>query len=157
MTQRSNSAQSGPLVSDERLRNALREQIQIAFHIDNSFTRDTLAERSGVNIYQIDAINSRDPAKRRPIHATEALSLAFVIGPRAVNAVMALIGYVGTPLEEGRGAQPTQIVAQAMASLAVIASAAADNRFDHSELPGVECAADDLIEIMTPISSRRGA
>jgi hypothetical protein len=47
-----------------------------------------------------------------------------------------------------------QLVAHAMSDLSAIATCAADNRFDHTEIQTVQGAADHLIEILTPISSR---
>ena len=86
-----------------------------------------------------------------------------VFGPQALwqgakillkSAVVALIGYVATPVEGGAECQPMRLVAEAMTDLGVIATAAADNRFDHAEQPEVERRADHIIEILTPISSR---
>jgi hypothetical protein len=155
MSQRNNSAQNEPIVSDERMRNELRGALYTAIHIERTVSRDSLSTKSGVNIHTIDQILSTDVAKHRPIHANQMLSLAFAAGPRATNTVLALIGYVGTPLDEGQSVQPMQLVAEAMADLSAIASAAADNIFDHTERPRVEHAADHMIEILTPISSRR--
>lgn len=153
MTQRTNSVQSCPIVSDERMRNELRKALHSALHIERCTTRQKLENDSGVNIYTIDAILSTDPAKQRPIHAHQMLSLAFAAGPRAVNTIMALIGYSGTPLDNEDDVRPMQIVAGLTRQLSTIATAAADGRIDHVELPACIQAADEIITIVTPLSS----
>jgi hypothetical protein len=138
------------------MRNVLREELQFAMHIaDQRRTRTEIADKSGVNIYQIDAILSRDPAKHRPIHANEALSLAFVLGPRAVNALLAMIGYAGSSLDEVEAHGPALVAVELMENVARFARCAADNHIDHTEEPITTAAADNVINLALPYSSRR--
>lgn len=146
------SVQSSPLVSDELLREALRREIDRSINIERRFTRQQLSVESGVNIHTIDAILSRDPAKHRRVCGDVALSLACVLGKRAVNSVLALIGYQGAPLDEADEVMPCAIVGDVAKGLAVIAAAAADNRIDHIERPGVTDAADLIIATVLPLS-----
>ena len=156
MTHRSNSAQSGEIVSDERMRNELRKALYSAIHVERTATRESLANDSGVNIYQIDAILSRDPAKQRPIHAFQMLSLLYAAGPRAVNSVMAIIGYAGTSLDEQAEPHgPALDAAEMMENVARFARYAADNRIDHTEDADATQAADNVINLAIPYSSRR--
>lgn len=155
MSSCSNSAQNGAIVSDERMRNVLREQIKLSLHIDRTETRQTLSDKSGVNIYQIDAILSRDPAKHRPLHANEALSIAFVLGDRAVQALMALIGYAATSLDDAEAHGPAMVAVELMENVARFARCAADNIIDHTEKPTTTEAADNVINLALPYSSRK--
>lgn len=153
MPQRSNTAQNGPTVSDTRLRDALRRQIDRAINIDHDFTREQLAEDSGVNIYTIDAIMSRDVAKHRRIKLDDAMSLAWVIGDRAVNALVAVIGFIARRADEPGTVSCAQIVADGLADFSIIAAAAADGRIDHTEVEPCRRAADHLIATVLPLSS----
>ena len=154
-----NSAQSGAILSDERIRDTLRRQIDRAYTVDRSFTRATLAAETGVNVYTLDAIMSRDPAKKRRVTMEDAFSIASVLGDRAVNSLLALIGYAGRRLDDPDALQPMLIAATAMAHLSTIATAAADGRIDHTEQPGCQEAADMIIATVLPMSSagRQGA
>ena len=96
------SAQCGAIVSDERIRDTLRRQIDRAYTVDRRFTRATLAAETGVNVYTIDAIMSRDPAKQRRVTMEDAFSIASVLGDRAINSLLALIGYAGRRLDGRR-------------------------------------------------------
>ncbi|UIJ43702.1 hypothetical protein LZK98_11435 [Sphingomonas cannabina] len=153
MTPRENSVQSEPIVSDTKVRDALRRELDRAINIERTFTRAQLALESGVNVYTIDAILSRDPAKQRRVALADALSIASVLGERAVSAVLSLIGYVARPVDEPDDLEPARIVADGLAEFAVIASAAADGRIDHIERPKCRDAADHIIATVLPLSS----
>ncbi|MGE4321949.1 MAG: hypothetical protein AB7E60_02845 [Sphingobium sp.] len=158
MTHRSNTVRNEPIVSDETIRGTMRRQINQAINIaPRRFTRQTLAQESGVNVHTIDSILSRDEAKHRRIALADALSIASVLGERAVNAILADIGFVARPLDEAGDACPMQMTATAMQHLSVIATAAADGRIDHVERPVVQEAADMLIATVLPVSSHGGA
>ena len=74
------------------------------------------------------------------------MSIASVLGQSAVNAILALIGYGGAePLEEPEGAAPGLIVAELIDASAIVARAAADGRFDHTEKPLVRAARARLV------------
>ena len=158
MTQQSNSVPTAPIVSDATVRETLRRQIDRAINITpRAFTRTSLAQESGVNVYTIDSILSRDEAKHRRIALADALSIAQVLGERAVNAILADIGFAfARPAGDADEMQPTIMAATALAKLSVIATAAADGRIDHLEMPACRDAADELIATIKPISSMGG-
>lgn len=152
-----NSAQSEPIVSDERIRNVLREHLGRAINVERR-RREEIASDSGVNIHQIDALRSREAAKKRPFHAHEMLSLAVVLGPRCVNAVLAVIGYAGaSSLDDADVASPALDAVEMMENVTRFARCAADNRIDHTEEPDSTAAADNIIELALPYSSKRTA
>lgn len=152
------SAQSVGIVSDGRVRDVLRDELHLAISVKRRLTRDEIAEASEVNIHTIDAIISRSPAKHRTVGMGTALSLAVVLGPRAVNRLMALIGYGGaSPLDEAAGPDVHAIVATGIECVSVIAKAAADGRIDHIEAPDCTEAADMIIATFTPLSSAADA
>lgn len=154
MTQSSNSARNEPIVSDEAVRDTLRRQIDRAINIaPRAFTRTSLAQESGVNVHTIDAILTRDPAKHRRVALSDALSIAAVLGERAVSAILADIGYIASPLDEAEGPDLRTLTADALKHMAVIASAAVDGKIDHVEEPATTEAADMLIATVLPISS----
>lgn len=151
------SARTSAVVSDERLRNALRLQLDRAINIDRSFTRAELETASGVNIHTIDGILSRDPAKRRRVAAEDLMSLMWALGENAVNAMLATIRYGGaTSLDEQDERQPIAAAAECIKHFAVFIEAAKDNRIDHLEEVPVAGAADGIIAEMIPYSSARG-
>ncbi len=152
-----NSARNALVVSDERIRNKLRQEIDRAINLDRSTTRAQIAQDSGVNIHTIDSITTRDVAKHRRICASEALSIAWVLGERCVSALISTIGYVARPLDDADELQPMAIAAGALAQLSIIATAAADGRIDHTEAPSCRDAADAIIATVLPLSSAGGA
>jgi len=139
------------------MRNELRKALHTAIHVERRTTREGLANDSGVNIYQIDAILSRDPAKHRPIHANQMLSLAFAAGPRAVNTILAVIQYAGTSLDNPEVSSPAIDAANMMGEVAKFAKFAADNMIDHTEEPDATVAADNVIALALPYSSRKAS
>lgn len=85
---------------------------------------------------------------------TNALSLLAALGPDAVNAVMATIGYGGArPLGDAPAIDPRSIVADLLPHVSTLAQAAADGHFDHTETPACEAAANQIIATVLPISS----
>ena len=151
-----NAVQSAPVASDDRIREALRKQINRCISLDRTHTRAELATESGVSIHQIDQLASQNPDKHRRVCMADAFSIAWVIGPRAVNALLAVIGYGGAkPLDEVDAVQPMLLTATALTHLSTIATAAADGRIDHTEEPACREAADQLIAVVLPLSSVR--
>jgi hypothetical protein len=149
----STSAQTGPIVSDERIRDTLRRQIERAYNVDRSFSRATLASESGVSVHTLDQIMSRNPEKKRRVTMEDAFSIAQLLGDRAVSALLSTIGYTARRMDEPNALQPMLIAATAMAHLSTIATAAADGRIDHTEQPGCQEAADMIIATVLPMSS----
>lgn len=152
MSNRSNTAQSGSITSDERIRNVLSRHIRKAYDT-RSFTRASLAEESGVSVHQIDQIVSHDPARQRRVAAEDMLNLAYTLGDGAVNAVLAEISYTARRSSDVDMLAPMMIAATAMQGLSVIAIAAADGRIDHMEQPSCRDAADLIIATVKPLSS----
>lgn len=133
-----NSVQNEGIASDEQIRNVLRRHIQRASD-RREFNRAQLETESNVNVYTIDAIVSRAPAKHRRITASDALNIAYALGEEAVAALVGTICYTATR-GEADALAPSQIIANALPHMATIATAAADNRFDHTERLGGKVA-----------------
>lgn len=115
----------------------------------SGWTDDALADLSGVPARTIKSyrVEGKEPS------LSNALSLAVIIGPKALNPILALIGYVAKPLDEADGVNPHLIVASLLPHVSTIASAAADGRIDHLEKPGCRDAADQIIATVMPLSS----
>jgi hypothetical protein len=146
MTQRSTSADDGGIVGHDRVRNVLQGILRAA---QTSWTDASLEGACGVKARAIKSY--RVEGKMPPL--PDALSLCVVLGEPALNAILATIGYIATPLDEPDVLQPMQIVADGLAQFAVISAAAADNRIDHTEERSVTAAADMLIATVLPLSS----
>lgn len=118
-----------------------------------TWTDDALSAASGVAARTIKSyrVEGKEPS------LANALSLACVIGPRALNPLLALIGYVAQPLDEADALDAARIVAALLPEVATIASAAADGRIDHLEQPLCQRAADRIIETVLPMASAAGA
>lgn len=151
MLQSSNSADDGEIVSPDRVRFTIQGILRAAQA--QGWTDDSLAAASGVKASTIKGyrVEGKEPS------LSKALSLAVVIGPGAINPLLAMIGYAARPLDEADAITPMQMTAQAMQHLSTIASAAADGRIDHIERPLVRQAADMLIATVLPVSSHGDA
>lgn len=149
------SVQESPIVSHDCARDAIRRQLNTAINIERRFTAEQLATESGVSLSAIRSYMRNEGAKEPCL--ANALSIAVVIGPRAVSAIMALIGYSAAPLDEPEAIQPMQILSDALNHLSIIGQAAADNRIDHVEKPRTTEAADMLIATVLPLSSAGAA
>lgn len=87
---------------------------------------------------------------------TNGLALAKALGPEAVNALLSVIEYAGaSPADDGE-INARQIVADLLPQISVLAAAAADGRFDHTEFPSCQRAADSIIATVAPLASGRG-
>lgn len=155
MSQRSKSAQNSPLISDGQIRDVLRRELQRSMNIEKRFTRGSLETESGVNVYTIDSILSRDPAKHRRIAMEDAFSLAQVLGSRAVNALTSLIMYGAYPLDETGEPDAATILADGMEHMATFARIFADHKVEPHEEDDLTAAADGMIDTVIPFSSRR--
>lgn len=147
MTQRSNAADEVGIVGPDRVRSVIQGLLRAAQAM--GWTDEALEAASGIKARRIKSyrVEGKEPS------ISAALSLAVVLGPQALNPVLALIGYVARPLDEAEKLQPMQIVADGMKHFAIIAHAAADNRIDHTEEPETTAAADALIATVLPLSS----
>lgn len=146
MTGNTSASDSG-IVSPDRVRLVVQGILRAAQA--GGWTDAALEEASGVKARAIKSyrVEGKEPS------LSAALSLACVIGPRALNPVLAIIGYVARPMDEPDAIQPMQIVADGMQHFSVIAKAAADNRIDHTEEAETTAAADLLIATVLPLSS----
>lgn len=147
-----NSAvQDDPIVSHDSARKVINRLLHIAVHVEKRFTVDQIASETGVGKSAVSSY-LRNEATREP-SLSNALSIAVVLGPKAVNAIMALVGYSASPLDDADALQAGEVVAKGMAHLTVIANAAADGRIDHMEAPSCQQAADEIIAAVLPLSS----
>lgn len=140
------SADALSVVGPDRVRTLIQGLLRAA---QREWTDEMLGEATGLKARRIKAyrVEGKEPS------LSAALSILTVLGRPAVNSTLALIGYVGEPLEEAEALQPMMIVAGALAHLATIGRAAADNRIDHTEAPDCQAAADAVIAHMLPLSS----
>lgn len=147
MNQPSNAVDDTPIVSPDRVREKVQSMLRAAQAA--GWTDASLSEASGVNAKSIKGyrLDNKEPSLSR------ALSLAVVLGPRALNPLLALIGYVARPLDEPDALDLAKVVSDGLADLSIIATAAADGRIDHLEEPDTTAAADHLIATMIPLSS----
>lgn len=145
------SAPSRAIVSPDCVRDAMQKVLRAA---QVKFTDEQLDELSGVDARAIKSyrVEGREPSLSR------ALSLLLVLGREDLNRVLALVGYQAVTLDEaGEMKAAGALVASCMESLAPLAHAAADGRFDHTEMPTCRQAADNLIAAVLPLSSAGAA
>ncbi|MFN3474058.1 MAG: hypothetical protein ACK4ZW_08440 [Blastomonas sp.] len=140
------------IVSPDRVRTVVQGLLRAAQL--SGWTDDALSAASGIKARRIKSYRVED--KEPSLSA--ALSLAVAIGPNAINGVLALINYGGAkPLEGDDELSPIMTVASLMDGMNTITQAAADNRIDHVEKPGVQAAADAMIAKLVPLSSAGAA
>jgi hypothetical protein len=147
------SAEQSPIVSRNRVIETVRRELHIAVNIERRFTVEQISIASGVPVRTIRTYMANDEGEAREPCLSNALSIVCVLGARAVNSMLALIGYSGSALDEPEALQPMKLVADAISHLSVIGNAAADNRIDHHEEPETTRAADMLIATVLPLSS----
>jgi len=140
------SVDDGGIVSRDRVCDTVQAILRTAQA--TGYPDERLSQLSGVPARTIKSY--RCEGKQPNLGA--ALSISAVLGSWAVNQVLALIGYQGSPLDDADKLQPSAIVAGLACDLSVIATAAADGRFDHTEMPGVTDAADHIIATVLPLS-----
>lgn len=145
------SVQTSGVTSDERIRNVLRRHIQKAYDT-RAFSRRSLADESGVDIYTIDHFVSRDVAKHRRIACEDALNLAYTLGAECVSALIGEIHYTASRADADE-VKVSQIVATVLPSLSAIANAEMDGQIDYLERPAVQAASDRIIATLLPLSS----
>lgn len=159
MSRGGTSAQTSRVCTDERLTNAIRLQIDRVINVERTRTRAELAEVSGVNIYTIDAILSPDPAKKRRLKAEDMMSLAWALGERAVNAILATINFSGAKqIDQPANGAALELVADAICEVGIVASAVArgNGKVNHGDDKRTRAAADKAIRDMLPFSSFAG-
>lgn len=150
----SNSVSNSPLVTSDRVIDVMRRQVRNAVKVSRRFTLEQLSEESGVHVRVLRCWMSDDEDAHREPKLSAALSVAVVLGRPAVNAILATIGYAGSPLDEEDAAGPALAAAEMMGEVARFAKCAADNRIDHTEEDDATTAADNVIELALPFSSK---
>lgn len=151
------SAETGSIVSRDRVTAAIRTELRTAIVVERRLTVDQLATASGVSVRAIRSYMANDAGEVREPCLSSALSIAVVLGTRCLNAILALVGYAARPLDEEDQPCPMMIAATSMGHLATIAAAAADGRIDHTEEQPVRAAADMIIATLVPLSSAGNA
>lgn len=130
---------------------SVRDRVQAVLRAAQAsgLTDEVLESLSGVKARAIKSyrVEGKEPS------LSAALSLATAIGPRALNPILALIGYCARPLGEPDEQSPMTLVANTLEHVSTIATAAADGRIDHTELPACQKAADMIIATVLPLSS----
>lgn len=148
------AALESEVVSRNRVTDAVRLALHIAVNVERRFTVLELSAQSGVKVRAIRSYMSQDEIEVREPSLSAALSLALVLGPRAVNAILSIIGYGGAkPMADEDELPPMEIIAAVVAPLNTLVQAAADNRFDHTERAACRDAADQIIAAVMPLSS----
>lgn len=113
------------------------------------WTDNQLSDLTGIPARTIKSyrIEGKEPS------LSNALSLMLIIGPKAINGILALIGYHASPLDEADAFCPNAAVAVGLKHFSTIAECAADGRIDHLEAPHCKEAADQIIATVMPLSS----
>jgi hypothetical protein len=145
------SAPTSALVSPDCVRGTIQKILRSA---QIRFTDEQLEAATGVSARCIKSyrVEGREPS------LGNALAILLVLGKTDLNRVLDIIGYSAVPLDEaGKLPCAGTVVASGMASLSTLATAAADGRFDHTEMPACRQAADALIECVLPLSSAGAA
>lgn len=144
---------SEPIVSRDRIKDVMFRLLRSEVIVARRFTAEQLADESGVGVEAIRSYMKGSPAARKEASLSSALSIAAVLGPKAVNALLAVIGYAAHPLEDPDEVRPGDVVAGVMREVAVMAEIAADGRVIHTEEERWKRAHDNIIELVTPGSS----
>jgi len=148
------AAQQSSIVSRDRVIDLVRPMLRNATVVSRRFTVEQIAELSGVPLRTVRSYMANDPGEVREPTLSNALSIACILGPIAVNGALSLIGYGGAkPLDELDARQPIQMLIRGAQGWATITRCAADNRIDHVEEPDMTAAADMLIAELIPFSS----
>jgi hypothetical protein len=136
-----------PIVSHDRVC-AVMASILRAAKVKH-YTDEQLEELSGIPARTIKSYRSE--GKEPSLSA--ALSIGCALGGWALNSILAEIGYAARPLDEADELHAGQVVANGLRNFTVIANAAADGRFDHTEEQDCRKAADEIIATVLPLSS----
>lgn len=155
MTHCDKSVGDNTIVSRDRAVETIRRVLRKAIIIDNRFTVASLAARTGIKPRRLESYMSETEDREPPLSV--ALSIMEILRDTAVNDVLAVISYVGQPVDARGLASPAADAVAAMESVTRFARCAIDNHIDHTEKPVATEAADNVIELMAPYSSRRPA
>lgn len=129
-----NSADDAPIIGHDRVCAVIAGLLRAAQA--RGLSDHALESMTGLSARRIKSyrVENKEPS------LSAALSLALALGPDALNAVLALVGYAARPLDDPDDAAPGLIVAELIDATAVVARAAADGRFDHTERSDVSKA-----------------
>lgn len=154
------SASDCGVVTRDRVTQFVRQILFAAVHIEKRFTVVELARLSKIKERKIRSYMANDPGELREPSLSAALSLASVVGPDAVNAILSLILYGGARFLGDRAeseGEPMQLVANLMSGVNAITQAAADNDFNADERADLRPVVDQMIARLVPLSSAGAA
>jgi hypothetical protein len=139
--------------SDETLRRLMGG----AFGRGRRFSFEEGAELLGMKERHLRAI--ADGEQRAGLN--QGLSIAGLIGPAAVNALLASVGYLGAkPAEAAAAASPFETLGGKGKGLACLSTALSDGRIDHVERAGViamaQALARELEALAASLEARNG-
>jgi len=152
MTQRDISAGDNTIISRDLAAQTMRSILRTAIIVEKRFTVAALAARTGLKPRRLEMYMSETENKEPPLSV--ALSILEILGPKAANDIVALIGMVAVPLDRANAVGPAADAVTAMEEVTRFARCAIDNRIDHVEQPVATDAVDNVIELLTPYSSR---
>lgn len=145
------------IVSRDRVIDVMRREIRTALFVEKCFADvAALASAAGIEKRALRTYMDNEQTEAREPCSSAMLSLAVVLGPRCVNAVLSLIGYGGAePLDEPDAAEPMTLAGDMMTELAIITQAAArgKGRINHQDAPAVEKAANQIVADALKLSS----
>ena len=154
MNSAKDSARRSPIVSDDRVKETLQRMLHLCVHVERRMTVGQIAEQAGLSNNCVSAYLSVRPEAQRQASLGNALSIAVVLGEKAVNQVLALIGYGGaTPLEESDAADPLECAVHAMQALGEFCQCTAGHSIEHTKVERAAHAADTIIAEILPFSS----
>jgi transcriptional regulator with XRE-family HTH domain len=155
MPHRNNSADETNIVSRERVIEVMARVIRKEIYVRKRMSLQDLADESGVDKRVLDAWLADSPVNQREPKLSAALSVAFVLGKPAVNAIVGMIGYGAARLDAEEAFGPAMVAVEMMENVTRFARCAADNNIDHTEEDITTEAADNVINLALPYSSRR--
>lgn len=152
------SAEDCGLVSRERVADLVRHLLYVTVHVEKRFTVVEIARRSGLKERAVRSFMANEPLEHRLPSLPSALSLAVVLGERAVNEVLSLIGYGGArQLGEGDCEDaPIRLVGSLLNGINIIAQLAADGEFCPKDREALRPTVDAMIAKLVPLSSAGG-
>jgi len=94
-----------------------------------------------------------NPIDRSTIPGDKLLVLMGFLGTEFTSKVLSIIGQGAHSLQAEHG-QPAVVIAKLVTGVAEFAQRGSDNRFCHVDESALEPVADDMIEILTPFSTK---
>lgn len=152
------SVQDCPIVSHDSVTSAVRHILYVAVHIEKRLTVVEIARRSGLKERTVRSYMANEAGDVREPSLSAALSLAAVLGPSAVNEVLALIAFGGARFlgDADQEDTPMRLVASLMNGLNVLTQMAADDDFCLADRKTMRPTVDAMIAKLVPFSSAGG-